>query len=81
MDVQKGRPQVATCCAPCTVLLQKPSGACLFLEAPLLCCDSEQVGNDSVLCEDITLWNTLELAFPDHMHGLIALDGPLRSKE
>ncbi len=31
-----------------------------------------------MLCEDIPLGNPLDLAFAEHVHGFITLDGPLR---
>ena len=60
-----------------TLLLQKLSGACRLLAAPVLGCAPEQVGKDAVLYADIPLWNTLEWTLPEHRHRLLALDGPL----
>jgi hypothetical protein len=54
------------------------------LSAPrsvFLCCYPEQVGDDTVLREDIALWDVLELTFPYHMHRLIALEGALDDTE
>jgi hypothetical protein len=64
-----------------TILLQKLPGACLPLEASLLCCDPEHLSNDTVLSEDIPPCNVLNLALPYHMHGLIALQCPLGATE
>jgi hypothetical protein len=34
------------------------------------------VVDDTILCEDIPLGNPLDLAFAEHVHGFITLDGP-----
>jgi hypothetical protein len=62
-------------------MLQKIPRAYLPLEASLLCCDLEHLSKDTVLSEDIPLRNTLDLALPDHMHHLIALQSPLGGTE
>jgi hypothetical protein len=41
----------------------------------------KHVVDDTVLCEDIPLGESLDLAFAKDIHGFIALDGPLRSAE
>jgi hypothetical protein len=38
----------------------------------------EQRVDDSVLCEDILLGDSLNLTFAEHVHGFIVLDGPQR---
>jgi hypothetical protein len=43
-----------------------------------LCGQPEQLVDHAVLCEDIALHKVLDLAFAQHVHGFIALDGPLR---
>jgi len=63
------------------VLLQKFGGACLPLESSCLCCYPEHLRDHTILRKDIALRDTLELAFPEHMHRLIALDGPLGGME
>jgi hypothetical protein len=53
-------------------------------EAPridTLCCQLEQPINDPVLCDNIPLGGSLELAFAKHVYGFIALDCPLRRGE
>jgi len=42
-----------------------------------LCCYSEQLVDGPVLGQDIAAAGSRELAFADHVHGFIALDGPL----
>jgi hypothetical protein len=57
---------------------------CNKREAPridTLCCQPEQPINDPVLCENISLGGSRELAFAKHVYGFIALDGPLRRGE
>src|SRR6267142_3789591 len=41
-------------------------------------CQPEHLVNDTVLCEYIPLGKSLNLAFAEHVHGFITLDGPLR---
>ena len=43
-----------------------------------LCGHPEHLVDHAVLCEDILLGHPLNLAFTEHVHGFIALDGPLR---
>jgi hypothetical protein len=43
-----------------------------------LCDQPEQLVDDAVLGEDIPLGEPLDLAFAEHVHGFITLDGPLR---
>jgi hypothetical protein len=45
------------------------------------CGQPEQLVNDAVLGEGISLSNPRKLAFVEPMHGFIALDGPLRGVE
>jgi hypothetical protein len=40
-------------------------------------CQPEQLVDDTILREGIALGEPLKLAFAEHMHGFIALDGPL----
>jgi len=58
---------------------------CLEFEERLgehsLCCESEQLVDDTVLCEDITLGEPIMLAFAEHVYGFVALDRPLRGVE
>jgi hypothetical protein len=63
------------------VLLQKLPGACLPLEASLLCRDPEYLSKDTVLSENIPLRNALDLALPYYMHRFIALQSPLGGTE
>jgi hypothetical protein len=46
-----------------------------------LCGQPEYVVDDTVLSEDIPLSDPLDLAFAEHVHRFIALDGPLRRVE
>jgi hypothetical protein len=43
----------------------------------LLCGHAKQMVDDAALGEDIPLGDPLKLPFVEHMHGFIALDGPL----
>jgi hypothetical protein len=43
-----------------------------------LCGHPEHLVDDPVLGEDIPLGEPLDLAFAEHVHRLIALDGPVR---
>jgi hypothetical protein len=47
----------------------------------LLCRQPEQLVDDTVLGEGIPLGESLDLAFAEHIHGFIALDGSLRGVE
>src|SRR5919199_2869617 len=47
------------------------------LREPSLCGQPEQLVDDPVLGEAIPLGHPFELAFAQHVHGLIALNGPL----
>jgi hypothetical protein len=51
------------------------------LDERSLCCQSEYLVDDPVLCEDIPLGKPIELAFAEHGHGFIAVDSPLRCVE
>jgi hypothetical protein len=58
---------------------------CLASEVRLgehsLCCESEQLVDDSVLGEDISFGEPIMLAFAEHVHGFLALDRPRRGVE
>jgi hypothetical protein len=43
----------------------------------LLCYQAEQLVDDTILCEDISLGEPMMLAFAEPVHRFIALDGPL----
>jgi hypothetical protein len=45
------------------------------------CGEPEQVGDAPILHDHIIFWNILELTFPDPMHPLRALEGPLGGME
>jgi hypothetical protein len=42
-----------------------------------LCGQTEHLVDHAVLCEDMLLGHPLKLAFAEHVHSFIALDGPL----
>jgi hypothetical protein len=43
------------------------------------CRQPEHLVDRTVLCEEVPSDYSLELAFAEHVHGFIALDGPLQS--
>jgi hypothetical protein len=60
------------------VVLQKLMGVWEEAGELSLCGHPEQLVDDVVLGEDISFGHPPELAFAEHVHGFITLDGPLR---